>query len=428
MTGRVIASTPAPFVRAALWLAFLGPLFYLTYGTANDLASRRGHVGAVVFAWERSIPFLDWTILPYWSINLFYAASLFVCTDAAEVDRLGRRLLTAQAIAIACFVAFPLRFTFSRPDTSGAAGFLFNALLSFDKPFNQAPSLHIVLLVILWEFYARHLPRAWGPPLHVWFCLVGLSVLTTYQHHFIDLPTGILVGLLCLWLWPEKGEPPLSRLGAARQALSPLAGYGADRGGRAPAVSVGAHPPPYPPPQGGRGAKRPIAGCANPIAAQAGRGGALALRYALGGLAVAGLAVAIGGAALWLLWGGVALVLVAANYAFIGAKGFQKGADGQMSLAASGLFAPYTAGARLNSLLWTRGERGPAAIADGVMLGRMPTPRDAAALRGAAVTATWLLRTGRAVDIEDAIARIRAARPRIALGADARAAIAEAAR
>ena len=32
---------------------------------------------------------------------------------------------------------------------------MFDALAGFDKPFNQAPSLHIALLVILWELYAR---------------------------------------------------------------------------------------------------------------------------------------------------------------------------------------------------------------------------------------------------------------------------------
>ncbi|BCH10684.1 hypothetical protein MesoLj131c_49420 [Mesorhizobium sp. 131-3-5] len=48
--GRVI-------VRAALWLAFLAPFFYLTYGLANWLASRRDDVGSIVFSWEHSIPF-----------------------------------------------------------------------------------------------------------------------------------------------------------------------------------------------------------------------------------------------------------------------------------------------------------------------------------------------------------------------------------
>ena len=62
-----------------------------------------------------------------------------------------RRLLTAQVVAVVCFILFPLRFTFRQPATDGIPGFLFDALTSFDKPFNQAPSLHIALLVILWD-------------------------------------------------------------------------------------------------------------------------------------------------------------------------------------------------------------------------------------------------------------------------------------
>jgi hypothetical protein len=177
-----IGAGERPWRRAALWLAGLAPFFYLTYGTANWLASLRPAVPAAVFGWERHIPFLDWTILPYWSINLFYGASLFVCTTPAELDRHGRRLLTAQVIAVACFLVVPLRFTFERPEAGGVARFLFDALTSFDRPFNQAPSLHIALLVILWDLYARHLPGRWHPALHAWFALIGLSVLTTYQH------------------------------------------------------------------------------------------------------------------------------------------------------------------------------------------------------------------------------------------------------
>ena len=68
---------------------------------------------SIVFAWERHIPFLAWTIIPYWSINAFYGLSLFVCAERrAELDTHGRRLLTAQIVAVACFILFPLRFTF----------------------------------------------------------------------------------------------------------------------------------------------------------------------------------------------------------------------------------------------------------------------------------------------------------------------------
>ena len=74
----------------------------------------RAEVGSVVFDWERGIPFLPWTIVPYWSIDAFYGLSLLVCTSKAELDNHARRLLTAQIVAVTCFILFPLRFTFER--------------------------------------------------------------------------------------------------------------------------------------------------------------------------------------------------------------------------------------------------------------------------------------------------------------------------
>ncbi len=275
----------------------------------------------MVFDWEHLIPFIAWTIIPYWSINAFYGLSFFVCTSKAELDTHGLRLLTAQIIAVTCFILFPLRFTFAQPDASGVPGFLFDALTSFDKPFNQAPSLHIALLVILWSLYARHVPRWSVWLLDAWFLLVAVSVLTTYQHHFIDLPTGVLLGLFCVWLWPNEGRSPLAHVAFT-------------------------HDP---------------------------RRQRLALRYALGGLALGVLGFAIGGAALFLLWPSLALLMVAANYAFFGAEGFQKGPDGRMSAAARLLLAPYHAGAWINSRAWTRSHPGSVAVADGVALGRIPS-------------------------------------------------------
>src|SRR5205085_712866 len=175
-----------PWRRAAVWLVFLAPFFFLSYGLANTLGSHRASVGSIVFAWERHIPFIGWTIIPYWSIDLLYGLSVFVCATRAELGIHVRRLITAQVIAVICFIAFPLRFTFEVPKTDGFFGFLFAVLTSFDRPFNQAPSLHIALLVILWKLYARHAPHAMRWVLHGWFALVGISVLTTYQHHFFD--------------------------------------------------------------------------------------------------------------------------------------------------------------------------------------------------------------------------------------------------
>ena len=411
--------------RALLWLAFLAPFFYVTYGFANWLAAQRSDVGAVVFGWERQIPFLAWTIVPYWSINVFYGLSLFVCGDRQELSVHGRRLLATQLIAVACFVLFPLRLTFERPQTDGLPGFMFDALTSFDRPFNQAPSLHIALLVILGDLYVRHLGRPARIALVAWFTLVGLSVLTTYQHHFIDIPTGIALGTLVVWLLPWRGRSPLATAALTRDA----------------------------------------------------RRLGLALRYGAGAALAAIIAFALGGAALWLLWVSLALVLVALAYLVLGPAAFQKGPEGRQTAATRLLLAPYLAGAWINARLWTRHDPPAAEVADGVWIARMPRRAELARLpaarlvdlcaelaapsgladyrghvsldlvpvdsqtlqaaaasietlrrdgpvivccalgygRSAAAIAAWLVLTGRAADSAAALVRIRAVRPRATL-------------
>jgi protein-tyrosine phosphatase/membrane-associated phospholipid phosphatase len=428
------ASTARPWRRALAWLAFLAPFFYLTYGLANWLASLRTNVPSIVFPWEHAIPFIGWTIIPYWSINAFYGLSLFLCRTKDELDTHGLRLLSAQVIAVMCFILFPLRFTFAQSATEGFSGFLFAALTSFDQPFNQAPSLHIALLVILWVLYARYVPRRLEWPLHLWSALVGVSVLTTYQHHFIDIPTGMLLGFLCLWLWPDSGVRPVTALALTR-----------DR-------------------------RRLV----------------LAGRYSAGSLAIILVAHHFSGAAWLLFWPAISFALVAANYAFFGAAGFQKAADGRMSFAARALLAPYLVGAWCNSRAWTRKDPQPVEIAPGVSLGRMPDravaaefatvvdlsaelPRTQSAVnwrafplldlvppeprmlraaaaaieqaraegpvlvccalgfsRSAAAVATWLVTYGDAISVPAVIDRIRILRPRIVLGEHALAAITQA--
>ncbi|BCQ72281.1 ser/threonine protein phosphatase [Pseudomonas sp. Eqa60] len=322
--GALPAREPGLLKPAVLWLLLLAPLFFSTYGFATWVTAQRDDVGSMVFDWERHMPFWAWTIVPYWSIDLLYGFSLLLPRSRDELKRHALRLLTAQVIAVSCFLIWPLSFTFSRPELDGVFGWLFAVLAGFDKPFNQAPSLHIALLVVLWVCYARHTQGFWRWLVHGWFALIGVSVLSTYQHHFIDVPTGALAGWLCVWLWPLDRPSPLF---SARATQDP---------------------------------KRRQ----------------LALRYGLGAALFAGAAFAWGGAALWLIWPAVALLLVALNYALLGAEGFQKRQDGSLSPAARWLLAPYLAAAWINSRLWTKKHPQPDPVVDNVWLGRLPTPAE----------------------------------------------------
>lgn len=315
---------PGLLKSAVLWLLLLAPLFFSTYGFATWVSAQRDDVGTLVFGWETHIPFLAWTIVPYWSIDLLYGLSLLLPTSREELKRHALRLLTAQAIAVSCFLLWPLRFTFQRPEMDGVFGWMFDVLAGFDKPFNQAPSLHIALLVVLWVCYQRHTQGAWRWLVHGWFALIGVSVLSTYQHHFIDLPTGALAGWLCVWLWPLDRPSPLqtARLATDRKRWQ------------------------------------------------------LALRYTLGAVGLGIPAFAFGGWWLWLLWPAVALLMVALNYALFDAAGFQKGADGRLSPAVRCMLAPYLGAAWINSRLWTKNYPQPDQVVDNVWLGRIPRSPD----------------------------------------------------
>lgn len=192
-----------PWKRSLAWLCFLGPFFFLTYGFANQHTASLAQVGSFVFAWEQHIPFWPWTIIPYWSIDVFYGLSLFLFIDKREMDRHAARLILATVICVIGFLLFPLRFSFEKPEIAQPVfRWLFDVLGAFDLPFNQSPSLHVCLLVVLWAAFKRHTPARWKYLVHVWALVIGISVFTTYQHHLIDGIWGVIAGLVCTYFIP----------------------------------------------------------------------------------------------------------------------------------------------------------------------------------------------------------------------------------
>ena len=298
-------------------LAGLSIFFFTSYNLTNWYTANLSDVGSLFFSWESLIPLWPWTIVPYWSIDLMYGLAILLATSKQSLKILCLRLFSAQIICITCFLIFPLKFSFERPNLDGFLGLWFDVLMGFDKPFNQAPSLHITLLVILWQFYNCYFQSKFNQLLlHVWCFLIALSVLTTWQHHFFDVPTGLWAGCFCIWLWPENGMTPLKSKSYAKQYTW---------------------------------------------------SGIYFLLFLLSLI----LAIYIGGIGLWLLWLAGAFVLVSANYLVFGATGFQKQANGHFPFAITILYLPYFAIMWLNSRLWTLKNKPADFIMDSVYLGRI---------------------------------------------------------
>jgi protein-tyrosine phosphatase len=159
--------------------------------------------------------------------------------------------------------------------------------------------------------------------MRAWLVLVAVTTLTTYQHHFIDLPAGIAVGVFTIVLFPQRNVSE----GTQQRRLSAA--------------------------------------------------------YFAGALIIAAVAVRFGGTAWLLLWPAAALLVVSGIYQRGTADGFRK-INGRIGQPLRFILSPYITAARLNSRLWTRHD--PAGeIAEGVWIGRAPQASECAAMGIASV-------------------------------------------
>lgn len=307
-----MTSSRSVYLQGIGWLLLLAPFFFLTYGQVNQFTVGRANIGSLVFNWEQHIPFVPLSIIPYWSLDLLYGMSLFVCTSLQEQRRLVCQLLLASLIACAGFLLFPMQFTFTRPEITSLTGWLFGQLEQFDLPYNQSPSLHIILSWLLWRHFNRHQTGFWQKLNTVWFLLIAVSVLTTWQHHFIDVITGLSVGLIIDWMIPEQGQWRWSSI---------------------------------------KGKRKTLAG-----------------RYLCGAFAC------LAGTALtpWLWWPTLALMIVVLAYAALGVGALQKDQQGRLTPAAWLILLPWRTGMMLSMRYYTRRLSAISPIIDGVFFGSYP--------------------------------------------------------
>jgi len=188
--------------RQAFSLTICTVVFTAVYNFTTIYASSLDYVPSFTFYFERFIPFVPLSIIPYMMSGIFFCAVFFCCKSENQLRILTWRMLFVTITAGIFFIAVPLRFSLEKPDVSN--DFLnlpFLLLKAVDAPFNQSPSLHIVFAFIFWSVF-RELSK-WRIPLLITLILVGISTLTTYQHHFIDVLTGAILAHISFILIPD---------------------------------------------------------------------------------------------------------------------------------------------------------------------------------------------------------------------------------
>jgi protein-tyrosine phosphatase len=321
-------------LRAAT-AVLLSLLFVVVYGGTNWLTAQRpsADVQAWRFAWELSlIPYVPILIVPYMSLDLFFFFAPFLCRDRRELRVFAQRVAFSILTAAVFFLLLPLRLDWpERPHTDGWFGFLVEqsctAPFLMEYPHNLFPSLHIVLCLIVMDIYARHTRGIVRFCLYVWFGLIAIATLLTWQHHLVDI-----VGALVL-------------AGFAFHAFR-----ASDSACRVtPNLRVGWF-------------------------------------YMAGAALVLAPAPAFGPWGVFLLWPAAALGMTAAAYFGLGPGIFRK-SDGRLPLSTRFVLAPILIGHYLSLAFYRRRCRAWDEVTPGVLLGRVLTELEAAEAVAHGVTA-----------------------------------------
>jgi len=127
------------------------------------------------------------------SSDVMFCIAFLLPQSRLELRILALRVLFIVTFSVLIFAIFPLQFGFDKPHSDEYQWLFW--ILSADLPYNQLPSLHISFAIVLWMSMRSHLKNVFLKyAVALWLWLIALSTLLVYQHHFIDLPTGALVG------------------------------------------------------------------------------------------------------------------------------------------------------------------------------------------------------------------------------------------
>ena len=188
----------------AAWTALRCRCYSSSSTAARIGSSQRERRRHVVFRLGTGHPFVPLLIVPYMSIDLFFFAAPFLCRERDEMRTL-RTAWNLRSLRQARTLAFPFRLKFEKPELGGWMGVLFREFCGLDMPYNLVPSLHITLWAILADLYGRYTSGLWWIATQIWFTLIGLSTVLTYQHQIVDVVGGFILAAICFYLVRDPG-------------------------------------------------------------------------------------------------------------------------------------------------------------------------------------------------------------------------------
>lgn len=186
--------------RVGLLLWFYAALIYLTSNHFPILEPQLLPMSRL----DRAIPFLPNTVWIYLSEYLFFITIYLSARDMVNLNKYVYSFIALQTTSVLIFVLWPTTFPrelFPLPeDLNAPTYFIFSALRQLDTPVNCCPSLH-VSSVFLSSFIFLDEQQKKFPLFFFWGAAIALSTLTTKQHYFVDVLSGLFMAILFYWIF-----------------------------------------------------------------------------------------------------------------------------------------------------------------------------------------------------------------------------------
>ncbi len=172
----------------------------LAYSVAGFLVddSRRRLLATAV---DDLIPLLPFTIFPYVLCFLQWLLSWLLIIRQGErfFYRYAKADVIAKSITLATYIIFPTVIVRPPMETTDFASRFLGWIWSIDRPINGFPSIHIIASWIAMRAALRMKGHAlWKTACVLMTIGCVISVVTTKQHVFVDIPGGILCAELGL--------------------------------------------------------------------------------------------------------------------------------------------------------------------------------------------------------------------------------------
>ncbi|MGU3576682.1 phosphatase PAP2 family protein [Brucellaceae bacterium C25G] len=120
----------------------------------------------------------------------------YLCAHPDKVRQLSFAMVISAIGAGIVFALFPTTMAFPPVTQSGFSAEALKILMQYDTTVNCLPSLHVTLtLLVIIAMWKR---GAWLRNMFfaVWGSAIIISILQLYRHQFVDLVTGLMLGIL----------------------------------------------------------------------------------------------------------------------------------------------------------------------------------------------------------------------------------------